>query len=60
MIEAPVTIWQGTLDNWVPFAMGHYLNDRLPNVTAFKIIEGASHYSTLREALTGVDDGGRL
>lgn len=53
-ITAPVTIWHGTLDNWAPFAMAEYLRDALPNVAAFNALEGASHYSALRVALSKI------
>lgn len=53
-IKTPVRIWHGTLDNWAPFAMADYLRATLPNVTEFTVIEGASHYSTLRVALAEI------
>lgn len=51
-IKTPIRMWHGTLDNWAPFAMADYLRIALPNLTAFNAIEGASHYSTLRVALS--------
>ena len=53
-IKPPIRMWHGTLDNWTPFAMAEYLRATLPYVTEFKVIEGASHYSTLRVALAEI------
>jgi pimeloyl-ACP methyl ester carboxylesterase len=52
-ITAPTTIWHGTQDNWAPFAMADYLSSKLPSSTLNRI-EGASHYSTLRDALSQI------
>lgn len=50
-VTAPVTIWQGDADTWTPPAMAYALQAALPGGAALHIIPGASHYSTLREAL---------
>ncbi len=49
-ISAPVTLWQGDADNWVPPAMAEFLSRAMKNATLVRI-EGASHYSTLCHAL---------
>jgi pimeloyl-ACP methyl ester carboxylesterase len=48
-INAPVTLWQGSADNWVLPEMADFLVQALPNAQLQKIA-GASHYSTLRYA----------
>jgi pimeloyl-ACP methyl ester carboxylesterase len=50
-IEAPVTLWHGTSDNWSPPAMTKRLAEQLPNVRNVTMLDGHSHYSTLRFAL---------
>lgn len=50
-ITAPVTLWQGSLDNWTPPAMADALAARLPNLKADHRLAGCSHYSTLKAAL---------
>ena len=50
---APITIWQGTLDNWTPPAMAQRLTNALPQAQ-LRLIEGASHYSTLKAALAEI------
>lgn len=52
-IRQPVTLDHGSADNWTPVPMAHDLAARLPNVTAVRVHEGLSHYSTLRAFLTG-------
>ncbi len=53
-IKVPIRIWHGSLDNWAPFAMATYLLSSLPTVVELNAIEGASHYSALREALADI------
>lgn len=48
-IKQPVTIHHGTADTWSPVAMAKDLGRRLPSVEAVHLLEGLSHYSTLRE-----------
>jgi pimeloyl-ACP methyl ester carboxylesterase len=48
-IIAPVTLWQGSVDNWVLPEMADFLAQSMPNVQLRKI-PGASHYTTLRYA----------
>ena len=50
-VSAPVTIWYGTADNWVPPAMADALAERLPNVVCVRQIMDGGHYSTLAAAL---------
>ncbi|HEX4849027.1 MAG TPA: alpha/beta fold hydrolase [Novosphingobium sp.] len=50
-VSAPVTLWQGSADNWTPPEMAEYLAQRLPNVVAVHRLEGRSHYSALGAAL---------
>lgn len=47
----PVTLWQGSDDNWTPPDMAEALARRLPNVAGLHILPGLSHFSTLRAAL---------
>lgn len=48
-VTPPVTLYHGTADNWSPVAMAYDLAKCLPNVAAMHLLEGHSHYSTLRE-----------
>ena len=50
-VTAPVTLWQGSADNWTPPAMAEALAAHLPNLHAFRRFPGLSHYSTLTAAL---------
>jgi pimeloyl-ACP methyl ester carboxylesterase len=50
-VTRPVTIWQGTADNWVPPAMAQALACALPGPVETRLLPGLSHYSALREAL---------
>ena len=50
-VTAPVTIWYGTADTWVPPAMADAMANRLPNVACVRQIMDGSHYSTLAAAL---------
>lgn len=47
-IRQPVAIWQGSADDWTPPAMAEALADALPQPPRFTMIEGLSHFSTLR------------
>lgn len=53
-VTHPVTIWQGSCDNWTPPAMAEAMAQRLPNLQAFHLLEGHSHFSTLRTALAAL------
>jgi pimeloyl-ACP methyl ester carboxylesterase len=48
LVEQPVELWHGKLDNWAPPAMAEVLANMLPNVTSLHRLDGQSHYSTLR------------
>lgn len=50
-VSQPVTLWQGSCDNWTPPDMAETLARLLPNVCAFHMLSGLSHFSTLRAAL---------
>lgn len=50
----PVTIWQGSCDNWTPPEMAEALARLLPNVQAHHLIAGQSHFSTLQTALAAL------
>ncbi len=50
-IEVPVSLVHGSADNWSPVAMAADLANRLPCCESLEILEGYSHYSTLREFL---------
>lgn len=52
-IRSPVTIWQGQFDNWTPAVMAQHLHLLLPD-SKLRLIPGASHYSTLSVALSGL------
>lgn len=56
-VTQPVTLWHGTLDNWAPIAMSDRFSHQLPNVVAFHRLEGLSHYSTLKAALSDIFTG---
>lgn len=51
LVGAPVTLWQGSADNWTPPEMAEYLAQSLPNLVAVHRLEGHSHFSALGEAL---------
>ena len=53
-VTQPVTIWQGTADNWTPPAMALALASALPGAAETRLLPGLSHYSTLRAALTQI------
>lgn len=48
-VTQPVTLYHGQLDNWSPVAMAHHLEQRLPRVETVCLLDGLSHYTTLRE-----------
>ena len=50
-VSAPVRIWQGGADNWTPPDMARALQAALPNAEPMRLLDGLSHYSTLRLAL---------
>lgn len=50
-VTAPVTIWQGDADTWTPPAMARALHAALRGEPVLNMVPGASHYSTLHEAL---------
>lgn len=50
-VSQPVTIWQGTADDWTPPAMAQALVSHLPECAGIRWCEGASHFSTLRAYL---------
>jgi pimeloyl-ACP methyl ester carboxylesterase len=61
LVKAPVTIWQGSADNWTPPAMAAYLAAALPTARAVPVLHtlaGRSHYSTLAAALPLILEGG--
>ncbi len=51
LVTQPVTIWQGTADNWTPSAMAQALAIALPGPVETRLLQGLSHYSALRAAL---------
>ena len=53
-VPSSVTIWQGDEDTWTPPAMALALQAALPGQPVLHMIPGASHYSTLREALNRI------
>ncbi|WP_373488290.1 alpha/beta fold hydrolase [Blastomonas sp.] len=48
-VTQPVTLYHGSADNWSPATMAQDLAHRLPRVEALHLLDGLSHYSTLRE-----------
>lgn len=46
-VQQPVTIWQGSDDNWTPPAMAQALAAALPAVVDIQVQPGLSHFSTL-------------
>ena len=55
-LPMPVTIWQGSADNWTPPAMGRALNASLTG-SRLVMLEGCSHYSALQAALARIAAG---
>ena len=56
-VSAPVRIWQGAADNWTPPEMARALKTALPNAEPIRLLDGLSHYSTLRLALKELGAG---
>lgn len=52
-VHQPVAIWQGSEDDWTPPAMAQALAAALPSRLQVTMIEGLSHFSTLRHYLAG-------
>lgn len=46
-VQQPVTIWQGSEDDWTPPAMANALANALPTCTGLLMQPGLSHFSTL-------------
>lgn len=55
-LPMPVTIWQGSDDNWTPPAMAHALHASLPG-SRLVMLDGCSHYSALHTALARIAEG---
>lgn len=53
-VRHPVTIWQGSRDNWTPPEMAEAMARKLPQVKAINLLEGQSHFSALRTALAAL------
>jgi pimeloyl-ACP methyl ester carboxylesterase len=53
-VHQPVTIWQGSDDDWTPPAMARALAEALPACTDVRMLPGCSHFSTLRAYLEAV------
>ena len=56
LVEAPVTLWHGEVDNWSPPAMTDALAEHLPHIADVHRLAGLSHYSMLRTALPKIID----
>lgn len=52
-VQQPVTIWQGSADNWTPPAMAQALAAALPAGADLRMQPGLSHFSCLRAYLEG-------
>lgn len=50
-VHQPVTIWQGSEDDWTPPAMAQAMAARLPTAPAVRSQPGCSHFSALRAYL---------
>jgi len=50
-VQQPVTIWQGSEDDWTPPAMAEALAAALPTRPQMTMLPGFSHFSTLRAYL---------
>lgn len=50
-VHQPARIWQGNADDWTPPAMAYALADALPYCAEVEMLEGLSHFSTLRHFL---------
>ncbi len=53
-VHQPVTIWQGSDDDWTPPAMARALAEVLPAYTDVRMLPGCSHFSTLTRYLEQV------
>lgn len=47
-VRQPVTIWQGSEDDWTPPMMARALAEALPDQPEVNMLSGLSHFSTLR------------
>jgi pimeloyl-ACP methyl ester carboxylesterase len=52
-VRQPVAIWQGSEDDWTPPAMADALAAALPQRPEVTMLQGLSHFSTLRAYLEG-------
>ena len=52
-VRQPVAIWQGSEDDWTPPAMAEALAAALPSRPEVTMLQGLSHFSTLRAYLEG-------
>ncbi len=50
-VSQPVSIFHGRSDNWSPVEMASDLAKTLPNCQSLEIMDGLSHYSTLKACL---------
>lgn len=50
-VHQPVSIWQGSEDDWTPSAMAEALAAALPSRPQVTMLDGLSHFSTLRHYL---------
>lgn len=50
-VTQPITIWHGREDNWSPVGMAEVFAQRLRGCEGVHLIDGLSHYSTLRHFL---------
>lgn len=55
-VGARAHLWHGDQDNWAPKGMAPALGRALPNVGGIRLLEGLSHYSTLRFVLSAFGD----
>jgi pimeloyl-ACP methyl ester carboxylesterase len=46
-VHQPISIWQGSEDDWTPPAMAHALAAALPSSPEMTVLPGLSHFSTL-------------
>lgn len=53
-VQQPVSIWQGSEDDWTPPAMADALAAALPAQPQVMLLPGLSHFSTLRHYLAEV------
>jgi pimeloyl-ACP methyl ester carboxylesterase len=51
LVHQPVSIWQGSEDDWTPPAMAEALAAALPRRPQLALLPGLSHFSTLRHYL---------